>query len=103
MHTDWTHAGGNKYRNSNIDVILFRNFDDGEPEIEFLDHNSRLSDHIPIIVTIKNLKNFRLENNNKMYYDQQDMYEHQIALLQNIVDSIDVEYLIKIFETFANK
>ena len=38
-----------------------------------------------------------------MYYDQQGMYEHQIALLQNIVDFTDVEYLIKVFENFANK
>ena len=40
---------------------------------------------------------------NKTYLDKKDLYEHQIDLLQRIVDSSDTNQLIETFESAAEK
>ena len=81
IHKDWTHYNARDRRHTNIDIIIYRNFDENVPSIQFLDFNRQLSDHIPIQVTIKNLAAFRKKVDNSMYVDKKAIYEHNIELL----------------------
>ena len=70
--------------------------------IEFLDHNRLLSDHKPIKVSFKCDDSFRKDISNHYFIDKKALYEHNISLLQNILDSNSPEQLCDVFNLFAN-
>ena len=81
IHSSWTHYNSNDYKNPNIDVILYRNFSASTPSVQFLEHNSKLSDHIPIKVTIKVAGQFHKMVDNCPYLCKKALYEHNVELL----------------------
>ncbi len=47
-HDSWTHFNQRDMRHTNIDLIIYRNFDDYSTIISLLGFNRKFSDHIPI-------------------------------------------------------
>ena len=47
---NWTRKGYSDQKNSNIDIILYKNLPKEEIQCQFLPHNPYLSDHVPIAV-----------------------------------------------------
>lgn len=70
--------------------------------MQFLDYSRKLSDHIPIKVTIR-ARGFRKLTDNRLYHDKKALYEHNTALLQAILDSTSPAELTETFEAFAAK
>ena len=103
IHTSWTHNSRSEGRNSNIDVVLHRNFRDSPPVVQFLDYNGRLSDHVPIKVTMAIREPSRTPPQNHLYLSKKHLYEHNVELLQQILDSSSPQTLIEVFEQFSLK
>ena len=100
-HSGWTHFNPNG-AHSNIDLVLHRGFTEQQclPSVRFLGFDKQLSDHRPIKVTVK-MSTQSKPSSDARYVDKKALYEHNIKLLQAILDSESTESLIKTFEEFS--
>ena len=97
-HTGWTHFNPSG-KHSNIDLILHRGFTE-KPTVKFLGFDKRLSDHRPIKVTV-NMNTQSKPVSDARYVDKKALYEHNVKLLQAILDSTGPQSLIQTFEEFS--
>ena len=97
-HTGWTHFNPSG-KHSNIDLILHRGFTH-KPTVKFLGFDKLLSDHRPIKVTV-NMSTQSKPVSDARYVDKKALYEHNVKLLQAILDSTGPQSLIQTFEEFT--
>ena len=54
---EWTRKGnGKSQKNTNIDIVATRGFEEDTVEISQLEYNPNMSDHKPILIKIKDLQ-----------------------------------------------
>ena len=73
-------------KHSNIDLVLHRGFTGQKPTVKYLGFDHSLSDHRPIKVAV----NMTVETkpvSDARYVDKKALYEHNVKLLQAILDS----------------